>query len=89
MSFSRFSSNCDVYTFISLRSEYECCGCILRDPYAFVDGKRVRFGLSGSEWCNNATELVEHLRAHQSAGHKVPEVVIAAILEDTDEPEPD
>jgi len=72
VSFSRFSSDCDVYTFENCDDYFECCGCII---YGHLHPKT---------WFQNRTELVEHLREHQASGHKVPEYVIANILRDDD-----
>lgn len=95
MNFARFSGDCDVYAFEDIEGylcdvyAFEdvdgylvCCGCILRDPQAFRDGVRIRYGCLGPTICHNRTELVEHMRAHQAAGHLVPEDVIDRILRD-------
>lgn len=65
MSYARFDANSDVYVYLSGNLDgpvYHCCACELR-PGCFDAPERQR--------------MVEHLRAHIHAGHKVPGDAIA------------
>ena len=70
MSYCRVSTDSDVYVFYNTGDFYECCGC--------------RFG-GPSPMLRTATEMLEHLRKHQEAGHKVPQYAIDGLKEDAEE----
>lgn len=56
MSYVRFSADSDVYVFAHVNGFIQCCGCRL-----------------GDEWDFDSPEgIVEHLKQHVAAGHKVP-----------------
>jgi hypothetical protein len=60
MSYARFSDTSGVYVFHSTDGLYECCSCW----FATQDG--------GSNCYSPTAEgMIEHLRAHVAAGHKV------------------
>ena len=58
MSYSRWSKDCDIYSFYNVDNKIECCGCILEDHTVEFD---------------TVEEFIEHLREHKKAGHKVPD----------------
>lgn len=58
MSYARFSDNSDVYVFLHCNGWLECCGCLLEPSHIFQAFK--------------TGDMLQHLRAHQKAGHKVP-----------------
>ena len=61
MSFSRWSRDCDIYSFLNTDNKIECCGCIL-------EGHSVEF--------DTPNEFIEHLRKHKEAGHMVPDYLL-------------
>lgn len=60
MSFSRFSHDCDVYTYYSVENKYVCSLC--------------SFG--GNPEFEDVEGLVSHLMDHRNAGHQVPDDLI-------------
>ncbi len=56
MSFARFSNTSSVYVYDDVNGSIACCGCILGDQWEF----------------HSVPEIIEHMRAHETAGHKVP-----------------
>ena len=59
MAYARIAKDSDVYVYEDYAGFISCCGCRLL-PFL------------GSEWIFTAAEMVEHLRKHEKAGHKVP-----------------
>lgn len=59
MSYVRFSQDSSVYVYLDVSGYLCCCGCALVD-----DGS---LGLYTTE------DMLAHLRAHENAGHAVPE----------------
>jgi hypothetical protein len=73
MSYCRFGPKSDVYVYEDVSFGLRCCGCLLK-PDVF-----------GSENFNrDASALIQHLRDHIDAGHKVPEWLIGALERERD-----
>lgn len=71
MSYARFSDDSDVYIYEHANGFIECCGCLITEP-------------EPPEWAgfykaNTAREILHHIYAHLSLGHKVPERCIKRI----------
>jgi hypothetical protein len=67
MSYAR-KSYCDVYVFLSVGGQLECCMCDLPGPSTFVS--------------TTTAEMVAHLDQHRAAGHDVPADTYAGLRED-------
>lgn len=65
MSYARFGADSDVYLFAHVAGFVQCCGCSLRPS---ADDPAANLHTSGA--------VVEHLRAHVAAGHRVDEGLI-------------
>lgn len=64
MAYSRFDYDSDIYMFHGTDNMIVCCGCkLLTTPSIFASG----------------AEVLKHLEAHMSAGHKVPDQLIPMI----------
>ncbi len=78
MAYARFGPESEVYIYwgdvIDGKDGYVCCGCYLEGHWSTID----------------ADEMVQHLRKHEAAGHKVPDGLIADIEseKDNDRPHP-
>lgn len=72
MAYARIAKDCDVYVYEDYAGFISCCGCRL-------------IPLLGSEWIHTAAEMVEHLRKHEKAGHKVPAELLDVELYGSDE----
>ena len=67
MSYARFSDESDVYLFMCVCGELDCCGCKLQ-------AGKVSFA---------STEgMLEHLAEHRAAGHLVPGTVDQELRDD-------
>ena len=66
MSFSRWSENCDVYTY-EADEGLCCCGCRL---------------LGQSFYTDEIKEFLDHLNSHKEAGHKVPEYLLKIFMQE-------
>jgi hypothetical protein len=60
MSYSRFLGH-DVYVFMNVGAFLECCMCILNDHQ---DERSFQAG--------NTQTMVDHLKKHEKAGHRIP-----------------
>jgi len=80
MSFVRFGKDSDVYVYQSCNSNlYVCCWCILKNPDCELDDEKWPEDFE----CDTREEMIEHLKEHEEAGHKVP-VVAFERLRDPD-----
>lgn len=70
MSFSRWSKDCNVYTFENTLGKFECCGCAISKECPEYDTPK---------------ELIEHLKEHIKAGHKVPKYLLELETYEEDE----
>lgn len=70
MSYARFGPHSDVYVFLHVNDSLTCCGCSAAE--------------GGHFWCDTADQMIEHLRLHEAAGHKVPAYTIEALEEERD-----
>jgi hypothetical protein len=73
MSYARFSDG-DVYVFMHVDGFLECCGCLLNDECLELPA---------------TAQMVDHLREHVAAGHRVPDYVIPGLERDDAENFPD
>ena len=63
MAYCRFSDG-DVYIFPHVAGGFECCGCALHE----------------TSWgCETRLEMMQHMREHKMAGHRVPYSAIERI----------
>jgi hypothetical protein len=67
MSYCRWSDDSDVYVYDDICGAIACRECIL---------------LGRSQYFESRADAVAHLRAHEDAGHKVPDGVIEEIESD-------
>lgn len=88
MSYSRFS-HADVYVFMCVSGELECCGCILQEREWVDDPSWPIFGgylkAVGEEVAcsfDNTQGMVDHLALHRAAGHDVPADIESALWAD-------
>lgn len=68
MSYARFGKRSDVYVFFSTAGVFECCSCRLR----------------GEGQCTTtatAEAMLDHLRDHRRAGHKVQRYTLKRLRE--------
>lgn len=65
MSYCRFSEESEVYVYHSVNGRFICCGCCLMEP---VGAGLVHYERSYGK----REQLIEHLKKHIAAGHKVP-----------------
>lgn len=72
MSYCRFSEDSEVYVYHSVNGRFICCGCCLMEP---VGAGLVQYERS----YRTREQLIEHLKQHIAAGHKVPAHAIARI----------
>ena len=72
MAYARIAKDSDVYVYEDMAGFISCCGCRLM-PFL------------SSEWTHTAAEMVEHLRKHEKAGHKVPAELLDEDLYGPDE----
>ena len=91
MSYCRFSEG-DVYIYLSSDEKLlECCGCILqerkwvKDETAPFGGYLHATGEIISDRFSTTQEMIEHLEAHKSKGHYVPNFCIEGLLMDQQE----
>lgn len=71
MSYARFSDDSSVYVFLSVTGHLECCGCALRGEREFWN------------FCADSTDaMIDHLKAHKDAGHKVPRECMGRLMAD-------
>lgn len=71
MSYARFGPDSDVYVFFNTSGVMECCACSLQH---------------GDTWtCATAAKMLDHLRHHQHAGHKVPPSAMMRLAADAQE----
>ena len=66
MSYCKKGKDSDVYVFVG--SKIECNDCSLVEDYSFT--------------CETLPEMLEHLKQHSLAGHKVPKKAICSIKAD-------
>lgn len=67
MSYAR-KSFCDVYVFLSVGAQLECCMCDLPGPSTFV--------------ATSTDAMLAHLDAHRAVGHDVPDETYGRLRED-------
>jgi hypothetical protein len=68
MSYCRFSSDSDVYLYLSVHGWYGCCAC----------------GLADDVRLKTAKEAIDHLAEHVAAGDAVPESAFDRLLEEVE-----
>lgn len=73
MSYSRFLSY-DVYVFMNVGGFLDCCACILAHGEF---GESFRAG--------NTQTMVNHLKKHEDAGHRIPSGIYDRLWEDDEE----
>ena len=88
MSYSRFS-HADVYVFMCVSGNLECCGCILQerewidDPtYPIFKGYLKAIGPDVETRFDTTQGMVDHLALHRAAGHDVPDGIEASLWAD-------
>jgi len=76
MSYSRFGPDSDVYLFMTEGDRLHCCWCkLLSLPGNCEDFVAVKH-----------RDMIEHLRKHEEAGHKVPAEAIERLEREAEEP---
>lgn len=76
MSYCRFS-NGDVYLYFSVGNYISCCGCSLIED----DGSTTT-DTDLSQRFYTFTDAIEHMNTHKQQGHKFPDDVIPALVEE-------
>lgn len=79
MSYARFSSESDVYVYLSVGGWLECCACRLND----VTGENDPF--PDSERVFSTADMPQHLTGHRLASHDVPQRCIDGLVADAAE----
>ena len=75
MSYARFSYS-DIYVFMNFSKQLECCACLMAPP-------TVRMSHRGASYYSDSTEkMINHIKEHRLAGHKVPETIEEDLLKD-------
>lgn len=67
MSYTRFGDDSDVYVFLAVDGQLECCGCKLKPE---------------SESFYSTARMIEHLDVHRAAGHAVPDYAYERLREE-------
>lgn len=69
MAYARFGKDSDVYVYLSITDKYVCCSCALQEDATVYDGYR----LWPDTNMDTPEQVIEHLREHVGAGHRVPD----------------
>lgn len=78
MSYSRFSHS-DIYVFMNLSKELECCGCLMAPPTVRNSHR------GGSYYASSTQNMIKHISEHRLLGHNVPDGIEEILLEDDKE----
>ena len=68
MSYARMGPDSDVYVYGSVNGSYECCMCSLSKQ--------------GGQSFDCIEEVLDHLKDHKAAGHKVPGYCIDRLVKE-------
>lgn len=70
MSYARFGADSDVYVYLSVHGDFQCCACQLK---------------GSSQSFTTTDAIIAHLRDHIDAGYEVPTRTIARLEAEREE----